>query len=219
MEVVMNKLFICIFVYIIGNLILASTGNVFADTLKTGTDKSGQKVAKTTFAGGCFWCMQHPFDKLGGVISTTVGYTGGTEKNPTYKGVSAGKTGHAEAVEITYDPLKITYPQLLDIFWRNINPTQVNGQFFDIGRQYRTAIFYHNKEQEKLALDSKEKLENSDRYDKKIVTEIVPATDFYRAEDYHQDYYKKNPIRYKYYRIGSGRDRYLEDVWGKKQSK
>lgn len=215
----MNKLFICIFVYIIGNLILTSTGNIFADTLKTGTDKSGQKVAKATFAGGCFWCMQHPFDKLEGVISTTVGYTGGTEKNPTYKGVSAGKTGHAEAVEITYDPLKITYPQLLDIFWRNINPTQVNGQFFDIGRQYRTAIFYHNKEQEKLALDSKEKLENSARYDKKIVTEIVPATDFYRAEDYHQDYYKKNPIRYKYYRIGSGRDRYLEEVWGKKQSK
>ena len=114
----MNKLFICIFVYIIGNLILTSNGNIFADTLKTDTHKSGQKVAKATFAGGCFWCMQHPYDKLEGVISTTVGYTGGSEKNPTYKEVSAGKTGHAEAIEITYDPLKITYSQLLDVFWR-----------------------------------------------------------------------------------------------------
>ncbi len=215
----MNKLLICIFVYIIGNLILTTNGNLFADNINYKSDEAGQKVAKATYAGGCFWCMQHPFDKLEGVISTTAGYTGGTESNPTYKEVSAGKTGHAEAIEIVYDPLKITYSQLLDVFWRNIDPTQADGQFFDIGRQYRTAIFYHNKEQKKLALVSIEKLENSDRYDKKIVTEIVPATKFYKAEDYHQNYYKKNPIRYKYYRIGSGRDRYLERVWGKKLPK
>ncbi len=215
----MNKVLICIFVYIIGNLILTTNGNLFADNVNDKSDEAGQKVAKATYAGGCFWCMQHPFDKLEGVISTTVGYTGGTESNPTYKEVSAGKTRHAEAIEIVYDPLKITYSQLLDVFWRNIDPTQADGQFSDIGRQYRTAIFYHNREQKKLALDSKEKLENSGRYDKKIVTEIVPATKFYKAEDYHQNYYKKNPIRYKYYRIGSGRDRYLERVWGKKLTK
>jgi methionine-S-sulfoxide reductase len=153
------------------------------------------------------------------VISTTAGYTGGTEKDPTYKEVSAGKTGHAEAVEIVYDPKKITYSQLLDVFWRNIDPTQVDGQFYDTGRQYRTAIFYHDSKQKKLAVASKKNLENSSRYDKEIATQIVPATAFYKAEDYHQDYYIKNPIRYKYYRFGSGRDQYLEKVWGKKSTK
>ena len=192
-----------------------SNRNVFGDNIETNLNTKHDQYAKATFAGGCFWCMQSPFDKLEGVISTTVGYTGGSEKHPTYEDVSGGKTGHAEAVQIVYDPEIIAYSQLLDVFWRNIDPTQVDGQFYDIGRQYRTAIFYHDAEQMKLALASKEELESSNRYDKKIVTEIVSATAFYTAEDYHQDYYKTNSIRYKYYRLGSGRDQYLDSVWGK----
>ncbi len=167
-----------------------------------------------TFAGGCFWCMQPPFDKLDGVISVTVGYTGGSEKNPTYEQVSAGNTGHVEAIEILYDPAKIAYSELLNVFWRNINPTQPDGQFVDRGRQYRSAIFYHNEEQRRLAEASKEALEEADIFRANIVTEILPAGPFYPAEEYHQDYYEKNPIRYKYYRYGSGRDSYLEKQWG-----
>ena len=159
--------------------------------------------------------MQPPFDKLDGVTSTTVGYAGGKEKNPTYEQVSAGLTGHVEAVEIVYDPSRISYSALLDVFWRNIDPTQADGQFVDRGPQYRSVIFYHNDEQRRLAEASRESLDNSGRYERGIVTEIVPATTFYRAEEYHQDYYKKNPLRYKYYRYGSGRDRYLEKIWGK----
>jgi len=215
----MNKLFIFTFIYIVGFLLLTLNGDVFSDDATSSSDKDDRIFTKATFAGGCFWCMEFPFDKLDGVISTTAGYTGGTEKDPTYKEVSAGKTGHAEAVEIVYDPKKITYSQLLDVFWRNIDPTQIDGQFYDTGRQYRTAIFYHDSEQKKLAIASKKNLENSGRYDKEIATQIVPSTAFYKAEDYHQDYYKKNPIRYKYYRFGSGRDQYLEKVWGKKSAK
>jgi methionine-S-sulfoxide reductase len=170
---------------------------------------------KATFAGGCFWCMEPPFDKLDGVVSTTSGYTGGTEKNPTYEQVSSGKTGHLEAIEVTYDPSKVSYDQLLDVFWRNVDPTQENGQFVDIGPQYRTAIFYHNEEQRRLALESRNRLQESRKFGKPIVTEIRPATEFYSAEDYHQDYYIKNPIRYKYYRWDSGRDQFLEQTWGK----
>lgn len=170
---------------------------------------------KATFAGGCFWCMQPPFDKLEGVISTTVGYAGGKEENPTYEQVSAGITGHVEAFQVIYDPSRISYSQLLEVFWRNINPTQSDGQFVDIGRQYRTVIFYHDEEQKRLAEASREDLANSWKYGGEIVTEIVPATAFYPAEEYHQDYYTKNPLRYKYYRYGSGRDRYLENTWGK----
>jgi methionine-S-sulfoxide reductase len=175
----------------------------------------GKDFKKATFAGGCFWCMQPPFDKLDGVISTTVGYAGGKEKNPTYEQVSAGLTGHVEAVEILYDPSRISYSALLDVFWRNIDPTQADGQFVDKGPQYRSVIFYHDDEQRRLAEASRESLDNSGRYERSIVTEIVPASTFYRAEEYHQDYYKKNPLRYKYYRYGSGRDRYLEKTWGK----
>ncbi|MCU0596285.1 MAG: peptide-methionine (S)-S-oxide reductase MsrA [Desulfobacterota bacterium] len=177
---------------------------------------SEQKYEKATFAGGCFWCMEPPFDKLDGVISTISGYTGGAEKNPTYEQVSSGKTGHLEAIQVTYDPAKVSYAQLLDIFWRNIDPTQNNGQFVDMGAQYRTAIFYHNEEQRRLALESRNRLQDSRKFGKPIVTEIRPATEFYPAEDYHQDYYMKNPIRYKYYRWGSGRDQFLEETWGKK---
>ena len=178
---------------------------------------SEQRFEKATFAGGCFWCMEPPFDKLDGVVSTISGYTGGTEKNPTYEQVSAGKTGHMEAIEVTYDPSKVSYGQLLDVFWKNIDPTQNNGQFVDIGAQYRTAIFYHNEEQRRLALESRNRLQESRKFGKPIVTEIRPAMEFYSAEDYHQDYYIKNPIRYKYYRWGSGRDRFIEETWEKKE--
>jgi len=178
---------------------------------------SQQDFEKATFAGGCFWCMEPPFDKLDGVVSTISGYTGGTEKNPTYEQVSSGKSGHLEAIQVTYDPARVSYAQLLEVFWRNVDPTQDTGQFVDIGSQYRTAIFYHNEEQRRLALESRNRLQESRKFAKPIVTEIRPAMEFYKAEDYHQDYYLNNPIRYKYYRWGSGRDQFLEETWGKKE--
>ena len=170
------------------------------------------KTEKATFAGGCFWCMQPPFDQLRGVISTIVGYTGGPEVNPTYKQVAYGRTGHAEAIEVIFDPSKISYAELLDVFWRNINPTQRNGQFVDKGSQYRSEIFYHNDQQKRFAEISKEDLGKSGRFSKPIVTEITPSGEFYPAEEYHQKYYKKNPYAYKRYRIGSGRDNFLK-IW------
>jgi peptide-methionine (S)-S-oxide reductase len=174
------------------------------------------KTAKATFAGGCFWCMEPPFDKLDGVLSTTSGYTGGKLENPTNEQVSAGGTGHAEAVEIEYDPSRITYEKLLDVFWHNVDPTTPNRQFCDHGNQYRTAIFYHDAEQKRLAEKSKADLEASGKLPGPIVTEIVPASTFYPAEEYHQDYYEKNPIRYRYYRYRCGRDQRLEELWGTK---
>ena len=204
------------FIYLIGFLALGLLSTTYASGAETRSSVSENKLEKATFAGGCFWCMQPPFDKLDGVISTTVGYCGGKEKNPTYKQVSAGNTGHAEAVEIVYDPSRVSYAELLNVFWMNIDPTQENGQFADIGAQYRTAIFYYNEEQKRLAEASKKELKNTGRFSKKIVTEIVSATPFYRAEEYHQDYYKKNPLRYKIYRYRSGRDDYLVRKWGKK---
>jgi peptide methionine sulfoxide reductase msrA/msrB len=170
---------------------------------------------KATFAGGCFWCMVAPFEKLDGVISITSGYTGGYKENPTYEEVSSGSTGHAEAVQIIYDPSKITYQKLLDIFWRNIDPTVKDRQFCDVGTQYRTAVFYHTEEQKKLADSTRKNLEQSNAALKSIRTEIVQAATFYRAEEYHQDYHKKNPQRYQYYRASCGRDDRLEDLWGK----
>ncbi|MGE0682901.1 MAG: peptide-methionine (S)-S-oxide reductase MsrA, partial [Candidatus Binatia bacterium] len=158
------------------------------------------------FAGGCFWCMEPPFDKLDGVMSTTSGYTGGQTKNPSYEEVSSGVTGHTEAVQVVFDPAKISYAKLLDVFWRNIDPFTPNAQFCDHGSQYRTAIFYHGEEQQRLAEASKKALEQSGRFTKPIVTEIVPAGEFYKAEEYHQDYYQKNPLRYKFYRYQCGRD-------------
>ena len=169
-------------------------------------------TARATFAGGCFWCMEPPYDELQGVISTISGYTGGSKKNPTYEEVSAGTTGHAEAVQITYDPTKISYEKLLDVFWRNIDPLTANAQFCDSGSQYRSAIFYHDETQKNLAEASKKRLQS--RFKQPIVTEIVRATEFYPAEDYHQDYYKKNPVRYKIYRYGCGRDQRLQKLWG-----
>jgi peptide-methionine (S)-S-oxide reductase len=171
----------------------------------------GTPMAKATFAGGCFWCMEPPYDEVEGVISTISGYTGGTKKNPTYEEVSAGTTGHAEAVQVTYDPTKISYEKLLDVFWRNIDPLTANAQFCDSGSQYRSAIFYYDEAQKNLAEASKKRVQN--RFKQPIVTEIVAATEFYPAEDYHQDYYKKNPIRYKIYRYGCGRDQRLRELW------
>jgi peptide-methionine (S)-S-oxide reductase len=169
-------------------------------------------TAKATFAGGCFWCMEPPYDELEGVISTISGYTGGSKKNPTYEEVSGGGTGHAEVVQVTYDPTKVSYENLLDVFWRNIDPLTANAQFCDSGSQYRSAIFYHDEAQKNLAEASKKRLQS--RFKQPIVTEIVRAREFYPAEDYHQDYYKKNPIRYKMYRHGCGRDQRLQTLWG-----
>ena len=170
-----------------------------------------------TFAGGCFWCMEPPFEKLDGVISVVSGYTGGKEKNPTYEQVSSSRTGHAESIEVRYDPRKIDYATLLDVYWRQIDPTDAGGQFADRGRQYRTVIFYHDERQRGLAEASKKKLEESGKFDRPIVTAIEPAGAFYRAEEYHQDYYKKNPEHYKAYRRGSGREAFLEKTWGTDQ--
>jgi peptide-methionine (S)-S-oxide reductase len=174
---------------------------------------SSDRPAKATLAGGCFWCMEPPFDKLDGIISTTVGYTGGHRENPTYEEVSSGTTGHAEAIQIVYDPGKISYHEVLEVFWQNIDPTDEGGQFCDRGKQYRTAIFYHDDKQKRSAEQSKQALVESKRF-KEIATEIAAASTFYPAEEYHQDYYKKNPIRYKFYRYGCGRDRRLKELWG-----
>lgn len=172
------------------------------------------EYAQATFSGGCFWCMEHPFDQLDGVISVTAGYTGGHTKNPTYAAVSAGGTGHAESVEIVYDPRKLGYEKLLDVFWHNVDPLTRDAQFCDHGSQYRTAIFYHDSTQRRRAMESKQRLQASGRFVQPIVTEVVAASEFYPAEGYHQHYYRKNPVRYKFYRWTCGRDRRLTEVWG-----
>ena len=171
--------------------------------------------AKATFAGGCFWCMEEVFDSVPGVLSVTSGYTGGQLPNPSYAQVSAGQTGHTEAIEVLYDPAKVSYSKLLEVFWHNIDPTQKDGQFCDHGNQYRTAVFYHDETQKQLAEASKAQLQNTKPFQGEIVTEIVPAGEFYPAEDYHQDYYLKNPLRYKFYRTTCGRDQRLQTLWGK----
>jgi peptide-methionine (S)-S-oxide reductase len=180
------------------------------------TGLANAALAKATFAGGCFWCMEPPFDKLDGVVSTTSGYIGGHMKNPTYESVSAGGTGHAEAVEISFDPGRISYAKLLEVFWRNIDPTVRNRQFCDVGSQYRSAIFYHDAEQRQLAEQSRDALARAGSLPQPIVTEIVAAGVFTPAEAYHQDYYLKNPLRYKFYRYQCGRDQRLEELWGKR---
>jgi peptide-methionine (S)-S-oxide reductase len=175
---------------------------------------AGPRLETATFAGGCFWCMEPPFDKLKGVVSTTAGYSGGRTKNPTYEEVSSGSTGHAESIRVVYDPAKISYSRLLEVFWHNIDPTAKDRQFCDTGTQYRSAIFYHDENQRKLALESKRNLEKTKPFKGPIVTEITAAGEFYPAEEYHQDYYRKNPIRYKYYRFTCGRDKRLGELWG-----
>lgn len=178
----------------------------------SGDTDDGYKTA--TFAAGCFWCIEHPYDELDGVVSTTVGYTGGFVDNPTYKQVSGGRTGHLEAIAVKFDPKKVSYEKLLDVFWHNVDPTQRGGQFCDKGAQYRSAIFYHDDEQKRLAEETKQAVGEELR--KKIATDILPAKTFWPAEEYHQDYYIKNPIRYNYYRYTCGRDKRLREVWGEK---
>jgi len=173
-----------------------------------------QNLEKATFAGGCFWCVQAAFDKLPGVVSTTVGYTGGHTDHPTYEQVCSETTGHQESTEIIFDPSKITYQQLLDAFWHNIDPLNGAGQFCDIGDSYRSVIFYHNQEQKRLAAASKTKFEADPEFKNRVATEIERAGTFWPAEEYHQKYYKKNPIRYKFYRYNCGRDQRLRQVWG-----
>lgn len=172
------------------------------------------RVEKVVFAGGCFWCMQPPFDRTPGVISTVVGYAGGREENPTYKQVSAGETGHRESIEVTYDPAKVSYAQLLDIFWRNIKPTQSDGQFNDLGDQYTSAIFYKSDEEKRIAEESKDALAKSGKFQKPIATVILPAGKFWPAEEYHQKYYIKNSLAYRFYHFRSGRDAYEKQIWG-----
>jgi methionine-S-sulfoxide reductase len=172
------------------------------------------KQAIATFAGGCFWCMESAFEHVEGVSSVVSGYTGGTKKDPTYEEVGSGSTGHAESIEVTFDPAKVSYEKLLETFWHNIDPTTLNAQFADHGTQYRTAIYYHTPEQKRLAEASKAALAKSGKFSGPIVTEITAATKFYPAEDYHQDYYKKNPLRYKLYRSGSGREAFIQKTWG-----
>jgi peptide-methionine (S)-S-oxide reductase len=179
-----------------------------------GTPPASGQTAVATFAGGCFWCVEADFDKVKGVISTTSGYIGGSVANPTYKQVSAGGTGHAEAVEIVYDPMQVTYEKLLYVFWRNVDPLAKDRQFCDSGDQYRSAIFFHGDEQKRLAETSKKELEQSGRFKAPIQTQIVAAGAFYKAEDYHQDYYLKNASKYKFYRWNCGRDQRLKELWG-----
>jgi len=197
-----------------GLSLLAAASGVRAEKAMTPGESPRSRTERATFAGGCFWCMEPPFERLDGVLSVTSGYTGGAVKNPTYQQVSLGTTGHAEAIEVVYDPATISYERLLDVFWMNVDPTDPQGQFADKGTQYRTAIFYHTEEQQRLAEASKVSLAQSGKFTTPIVTEIAPVTEFYRAEDYHQDYYKKNAVHYKLYRIGSGRERFLKRTWG-----
>lgn len=186
---------------------------VLAAESKTG--EASTKTLQATFAGGCFWCMEGPFDKLDGVLATVSGYIGGTVANPTYEQVSSGSTGHAEAVSITYDPERVSYEKLLEVFWRNIDPTNGAGQFCDHGNQYRPAIFYHDEAQHMVAEASLNALKANKPFKEEIQTTIDAAGVFYPAEDYHQDYYVKNPVRYKFYRFNCGRDQRLAELWGK----
>jgi peptide methionine sulfoxide reductase msrA/msrB len=213
----MKSIFLIAFVVLIGLILLGfqkfNDKNVKQDE-KSALMKAESKDLKTaTFAGGCFWCMESDFEKVNGVVEAVSGYTGGQKPNPTYEEVSAGGTGYVESVQVVYDPAKITYKELLDVFWRHVDPTDAGGQFVDRGSQYRTAIFYNNAEQKRLAEESRAQLENTGRFSAPIVTEILPLTKFYPAEDYHQDYYKKNPLRYRFYRLGSGRDQFLKNTW------
>jgi peptide methionine sulfoxide reductase msrA/msrB len=196
-------------------------GLLFQPDIKAGaimnTDVNKENLETATFAGGCFWCVESDFEKADGVVSVISGYAGGHVKHPTYQDVSSGETGHLEVVQVHYNPDVTSYRALLDIFWRHVDPTDPGGQFADRGPQYRTAIFYHTEDQRRIAEASKKELDASGRFDKPVATEIIKFTEFYEAETYHQDYYKKNPIRYKMYRRGSGRDRFLDAAWGKSE--
>ena len=195
---------------------------ISADSIANVVDEANQSTsteeAKATFGGGCFWCLEGPYDKLEGVLSTVSGYAGGHTSNPTYREVSSGRTGHTEVVQVTYDPSIISFQELLDVFWLNIDPTTRNSQFCDVGTQYRTAIYSHDEAQAELAIASAKAIEASAVLPGPVVTEIEPLKVFYPAEDYHQDYYIKNPLRYNFYRTSCGRDRRLNELWGEAAS-
>jgi len=199
-------------VLLMGALILSGTVIL---PISNGAGAASNASAKAYFAGGCFWCMEEAFEKVDGVIAAVSGYMGGTVANPSYEDVSSGRTGHAESVEVQYDPSKVTYTQLLEAFWRNVDPITPNAQFCDHGTQYRAAIFYQTEQEKRLAEESKQAIEQAKRFSQPIVTQIASAAPFYAAEDYHQDFYKKNPIRYKFYKYNCGRAQRLEDLWGK----
>lgn len=186
-----------------------------APTPETTQQPASGPTATATFAGGCFWCMEPPFEELDGVLNVVSGYTGGEGEDPSYDDYAS--KGHVEVVQVMYNPTRVSYERLLEVFWRQIDPTDAGGQFVDRGPQYRSAIFYHGEEQKRLAEESRARLAESDRFDEPIVTEILPASTFYRAEDYHQDYYKEHPLRYKWYRSGSGRDDFPDEVWGEER--
>lgn len=216
----MKRLSITILLLVLTALPLAACASeteppvVSGDEEPVGFEGAPEGTQFATFAGGCFWCMQPAFDALDGVVDVTVGYTGGDLENPTYQDVCRGDTGHFEAVQIAFDPEKLSYEELIGVFWRQINPTDAGGQFADRGTQYMTAIFYHNDEQKALAEQAKLDLDNSGKFDDPVATLILPAKPFYPAEDYHQDYYMKNSVHYKWYKEGSGRAGYLERTWG-----
>lgn len=198
-------------VFIMVSLILWGSLTFWAGSM----DARAAVPAKAYFAGGCFWCMEEAFEQVEGVVAVVSGYMGGTVGNPRYEQVSGGGTGHAESVEVSYDPAKVSYQKLLDVFWRNIDPITPNAQFCDHGNQYRSAVFYGTDEEQRLSEESKAAIERSKRFSAPITTQLVKASEFYPAEDYHQDYYKKNPLRYKYYKFSCGRAQRLEALWGK----
>jgi len=198
-------------------LTLALAAVLAAPTTVQAQASSGPKApatARATFAGGCFWCMEEAFDKVPGVVATVSGYTGGQTKNPSYEQVSGGRTGHAESVQVEYDPARVSYEKLVEVFWHNVDPTQADGQFCDHGSQYRTAIFYHTEDQRRIAEASRAALAKNAPFKGEIVTQVVKADVFYPAEDYHQDYHLKNPVRYKFYKSGCGREARLRQLWG-----
>ncbi|MEM7007925.1 MAG: peptide-methionine (S)-S-oxide reductase MsrA [Thermodesulfobacteriota bacterium] len=211
---------------VLGILVLAQGYHLFANSYDEEADikvrkeaRANENYERAVFAGGCFWCMQPPFDYLDGVVTTTVGFTGGPEKSPTYKEVAYGRTGHTEAVEVIYDPKKISYDKLLSIFWMSFDPTDGEGQFYDRGSQYRPGVFYLNEDQKKQALASKKSLEKSGRFAEPIAVEITEFDVFWDSEEYHQKYYLKKPAHYKSYRIGSGRDKFIKKHWGSQAKK
>jgi len=210
----MKRFFGCLLLIVIGLAGGCQSANGDKQEVKNVMDTTNAQVKTATFAGGCFWCTEADFEKVPGVVKVISGYTGGSKDNPSYEEVSAGKSGHVEAVQVHYDPSKITYDQLLEVFWRDVDPTDGGGQFVDRGSQYRSVIFWHNDDQRQAAEKSKEAMNKSGRFDKPVKTEVLPFGKFYEAEAYHQDYYRKNPLRYKYYRHGSGRDQFLEKAWG-----
>jgi peptide methionine sulfoxide reductase msrA/msrB len=207
----MRSLYIVFIVFILFLLGYQQVNSM--DKMEKNMKNNTEKSASAVFAGGCFWCTESDFEKVEGVIEVISGYTGGQVKNPTYKQVSGGGTGHIETVKVIYDPARISYEKLLDVFWQHVDPTDPGGQFVDRGAQYRSAVFYADKTEKRLVEQSKQRLSASGRFSKTIVTDILPLGEFYPAEDYHQDYYKKNPIRYKWYRSGSGRDQFLKKTW------